>query len=204
MNAIKERDQLILELEELDEDLAKSEKTGRRLRREVSDLAKQNEELQRQLQLQDSQIRTVQDHQLRTVEAKGFLRAEDDSSIRQKLRTMATRWKSWAKDYSVRSLEHVTDADHPDAVKIYRSHTVPEELLSPKNATIAPGIILNAVLARFVTNFISRKPFFCLPDGLNNDGGQSGAQLNISQAFDSEYQRIRRQGKHPYFDSRPD
>ncbi|KAF7507830.1 hypothetical protein GJ744_009994 [Endocarpon pusillum] len=194
LNAMKENDQLISELEELEEDLAKREKASRRLRREISDLATQNEDLQRQLQRQESQIRLVQDVQLRSVETKSFLRAEDDSSIRQKLRTMGARWKSWAKDYSVRSLDFAKDADQLAASKIYQSLTVPDELLSPKNASIAPGIILNTALAEFVTNLITRKPFFSLPNGLSSRSEQSGAQLNISTAFDLEYRRIQTKG----------
>jgi hypothetical protein len=190
--AIRERDQWI---EDLEDDFAKSEKRVRRLKREVSDLAKQNEELQRQIQTQDSQIRSVQDHQLKNVEIKGFLRAEDDGSIRQKFRTMTSRWKAWARDYSIKALDHVSDADHPAAIQMYRYHRVPEELLSPKNINIAPAIILNAVLARFLTNLIFHKPFFSLPNGLDMHGEPSKDLLNVSEAFSLEYERVQKQGE---------
>jgi hypothetical protein len=200
-NLVEENANLKQKIEESERDSVKKEKANRRLRREVEDLVVDNEDLQDQLEELDSQIRKLQEQCLNQIEAKGFLRAEDDDTVRQRVQRCMNKCRLWAKSYAVATRAHIKDDDRPLADSLFRSNLVPDELVSPygllssKYATIAPGIVLHAVLVKSITEWIFREPFFCLTDKRIPKVASPGELLRVFQAFDSVYQNAQLHGK---------
>ena len=198
-----------IRVEELARELAKKEKAIRRLERETSDLANDNIDLQRQLEGQDERVRRIQEQSLKAIDSKGFSRAEDDNTIRHKIQSCMRRLQSWAKTYAVSSKDDIREANRRVANDLFLSNLVPDKvnaesgLFSPLYEAIAPGIILNAVLALFVSQWIIDQPFFCLGNASISSPGSTNDLLRVSQAFDLVYRNAQLQGKRPLLSSRP-
>ena len=186
---------------DLERECAKKEKMSKKLHQEVSDLAEDNEELQRKLEEQDIQIRAMQEQRLKELHVNQRFRAEDDDTIRHKIQSCMRRWQSWARDFALTPKEHIKDSDQRLAQDLFRSHVVSDELvapnglLSPSKKAIAPGIILNAALAEFIAQWIIQKPFFCLGHERNKNF-ESSEVLRLSEAFDNVYQHARLEGRN--------
>ena len=179
----------------------KKEKANKRLRRETSELAEENIRLQRLLDEQDARIRSMQEQHLSDLEGKGFLRAEDDDAVRHRLQGCMRKLQSWAKTYAVTSKSQVKELDQRTVQNLFRAHMVPDELVAPngvlasKYDNIVSGILLNTMLAGFVTQWIIERPFFCLGNAQLLSKENSPAELlQVSQAFELVYQNMQ-QGK---------
>ena len=196
-------------IEELERECVKKEKANKRLRRETSELAEENIRLQSLLEAQDAQIRIMQEQHLSDLEGKGFLRAEDDNTVRRRLQGCWRKLQSWAKTYVVTSKSQVKELDQRTLQNLFRAHMVSDELvapngvLGPKYDNVACGILLNTVLAGFVTQWIIERPFFCLGNAPSTKENSPAELLQVSQAFESVY-RTMQQGKISSHDSRSD
>lgn len=162
----------------------------------MSDLANDNNEMQRQLEKQETQIRAMQEKCLDELEGKGFLEAEDDERIRQKVQSLMGRLRLWAKEHAVARKRQIKLADLPLVDELYRSNMTSaaseasDDLPSPENNSPAPGLVLSAELSRFLTQWIFQQPFFCLNTGLFTSSEACG----VPQAFDSVYSAAQLQG----------
>lgn len=192
-------------IEELQRESIKKEKANRALSRDISRLSQYNAELEEELHLQNSQIRTMQEQRMRHIETRGFMRAEDDDIVRSKIQSCMRRLQSWAEYYAIAKFSHVKEADHPLAKRVYQKTLVPDKAVEPGTFFpvyydfVPPGIILNAELARYVTKHIFQQPFLCLGNEWVSSSDLTREPVNVSRAFDSVYQKLRLQGKSESF-----
>ena len=184
-------------IEELERECVKKEKANKRLRREALGLAEENIRLQSLLDEQDARIRSMQEQHPSDLDGKGFLQAEDDNVIRHKLQGCMRKLQSWAKSYAVTSKNEVKELDQRTMQNLFRAHMVPDEfvaphgVLAPKYDNIASGILLNTILAGFVTQWIIEQPFFCLGNAQLLSTENSPAELlQVSQAFELVYRNM--------------
>lgn len=163
-----------------------------------------NKQLQQELDEQNSQIRIVQEQRMRQIETKGFLRAEDDNVIRHKVQSCMNGLRSWAEKYAVTKHIHITGADQERATALLRSHMRLNECYRPfelggffwSHDSVALSTLLNAELARFVTQWIFRRPFLSL--NYQNTSLLRDTLL-VSEVFDAVYQNAQLQGKAASF-----
>ena len=168
-------------IDSLERKLDKREKNNKKLLKEISDLARENEKLASQLDDQDSQIRVIQDHQLQANTSFGYLQADEDSTVRLNIRNLMSRCSAWAKDQAVGSLHNVRKS-------LLSSLHLPDELLSHQYSSVAPSIVLNAMLVECIQNWIFRKPFI----GIVGASGAAGptAWSTESDFLDIKYQKM--------------
>ena len=163
-------------------------KVNIKLADDISELEAENQRLQNLLDEQDFQIRGVQDHQLKRLEVKGFLHAEDDGVIREKLRTLVNSWKSWAREYAIGSLEQMSKREGSNQREIFQYLKVPKVLATSSRYTSNAGsVILNSALASFISERIIQRPFFHLPGGIEH---RTGTEIGLSKDSESEYRKI--------------
>jgi hypothetical protein len=128
-----------------------------------------NESLQIQLEGQDSTVRKAQESAFAVVASSGP-KAEDDDVIRSRLKNATSRWKQFAKKWASRSLANLKehnfellkpffeDLVHDKILAEDEAHS-PNGIFEPPHDSIAPGILLNAELARFVVIRLLDQPF---------------------------------------------
>ena len=101
---------------------------------------------------------------------------------------MTDYFKSWAREYAVTSLEQMARIEGTNQREIFQYLEVPKILAaSPRYASIAGSIILNAALAWFISERIIQRPFFPLP---GETGHEIESELGLSRALESEYRKL--------------
>ena len=178
------------EVRRLKKRLEKQDKSYKRLEKNLSDLVQENENLDTQLNDQDTQIRVMQDHQLQRVGTHNFLRIEDDTSVRRKIQSLMSSCTSWAREYAIRRLM----LGSPEMESMLSDFSIPAALLSPRYASVAPSIVLNSVLVRNLTDWMFRKPFIGIPQALDFE---RDSRSNESDIFEEHYRTLleKRNGK---------
>lgn len=190
------------EMEDLRHRCFKMERETERLALMVSELDSDNEHLQDLLDEQESQIRIMQEQRFNQFEAnKGFFRAEDDETVRRKIQSCMKSLRSWATNYALPHRRNIQQSNEGLAGELFRSNVIvtqfaaPDGILSPQHDAVAPGIILNTLVAKFVTDWIVQQPFFGL-NGASTARDDSSSELaQVSRAFHSVYQRAQAHGK---------
>jgi hypothetical protein len=149
--------------------VGKLEADLRQLQDEIERQKSTNESLLTQLEGQDSTVRKAQESAFAVVASSGP-KAEDDDVIRSRLRNATSRWKQFAKKWASRSLadlrEHniellkpfFEDLVHDKILAEDEAHS-PNGIFEPPHDSIAPGILLNAEIARFVVIRLLDQPF---------------------------------------------
>lgn len=190
------------EMEHLRRECIKVVKDNHRLSSMVSELDHDNEYLQVLLDKQESQIRIMQEQNLNLIEAnRGFLQAEDDETIRRKIQSSMRSLRSWATTYALPHRRNIKQTDEEMTGELFRSNvimrksTTADEMFSAQYDTIAPGIILNSLLAKFVTDWIVKRPFFGLGGVPSSWDDSANEAAQVSQAFHSVYQKAQSHGK---------
>ncbi len=199
-------DEAYFEIEDLRREFLRMERENERLTQVVADLDSDNEYLQELLDEQESQIRTMQEQRFAEFgTGRGFMRAEDDETVRWKIQSCMKSLRSWATKYAVSHRKDIKETDEPVVRELFRevsNHSaVSDGILHPQNDAIAPGIVLNALLAKFVTDNFQR-PFFCLRAISTSRDESFSNSAYISQAFHSVYQKAQLQGKICFDDLR--
>lgn len=134
------------------------------LENEIANFQGMNESLQLKVQGQDFAVRKAQESAFAVVASTGP-KAEDDDIIRSKLKSVTSQWKPFAKKWALRSLQELQGEKFELAKPILEELVADDEydshdgLFQHKNDNKAPGILLNAELARFVVNQLLEKPF---------------------------------------------
>lgn len=177
-------------------------KENHRLSSMVSELDSDNEHLQVLLDKQESQIRMMQEQNLNLIEAnRGFMQAEDDEIIRGKIQSAMRSLRSWAASYAIPHRRSIKQNDEEMTRELFRSNVIArkfimlDEIFSPQYDTVAPGVILNALLTKYVTDWVVKRPFFGLGGASTSRGDSANEAAQVSQAFHSVYQRAQLHGK---------
>lgn len=195
-------DEASYEIDHLRRECIRVIRENHRLSSMVSELDSDNEHLQVLLDEQESQIRTMQEQNLNLMDAnRGFMQAEDDETIRRKIQSAMRSLRSWATSYALPHRHSIKQTEEEMTGELFRSNLIArkfitsDKIFSSYYEMVTPGIILNALLAQFVTDWIIKRPFFGL-GGVStsrNDSANEAAQ--VSQAFHSVYQRALLHGK---------
>lgn len=195
-------DEAAYEIDHLRRERIKAVKENHRLSSMVSELDSDNEHIRVLLDKQESQIRMMQEQCLKLMEAKGrFLRAEDDETIRRKIQSAMRSLRSWAASYALPHRRNIKQSDEEMTRELFRSNviarkfTTADEIFSPQYDTVAPGIILNTLLTKFVAEWIIERPFFGVGGGPSSRDDPANEAAQVSQAFHSVYQRTQLHGK---------
>ena len=195
-------DEASYEIEHLRRECIKVTRENHILSSMVSDLDSDNEHLQFLLEKQESQIRIMQEQNLKLIAAnRDFLRAEDDETIRRKVQSSMRSLRSWATSYALPHRRNIKQTDEELTGELFRSNvtarkfTTADEIFPPQFDAVAPGIILNTLLAKFVTEWIVRRPFFRLDGALTSRDDLANEAAQVSQAFHLVYQKAQLHGK---------
>ena len=119
-------------------------------------------DLQGRLLHQDQDVRKAQETAFALM-ASNVSSAEDDNVIRSKLKRIRARWKTFARDWALKNVDDIQDKG--EFMKLFDNLVAPDEhnsedgLWEEKNKGIAPAILLNAELARFIAAEIVTRPF---------------------------------------------
>ena len=120
--------------------------------------------LEEQLSQQDQEVRKAQESAFALMASKSS-RAEDDETVRSKLKAVRGQWKIFAKEWATASLDYIESKDRPAIPQLIGTLVASNEveasreITAPANRGKAPAILLNAVLARFVGQHIVQQPF---------------------------------------------
>lgn len=195
-------EELSYEIEDLRRRYLKVIKENDRLSLMVSELDSDNEHIQDLLDEQESQIRIMQEQSFHQIEShRGFFRAEDDETVRRKIQNCMRSLRSWSTNYALPHRRNIQQTDGDMTGELFRSNVTArrfmtaDEIFSPQYNAVAPGIILNTLLAKFVTAWIVQRPFFGLGGGSTGRDDSSHEAAQVSQAFHSVYQRAQLHGK---------
>lgn len=195
-------DEASYEIEHLRRECIKVTREKHRLSSMVLDLDSDNEHLQFLLEKQESQIRIMQEQNLKLIEAnRDFLRAEDDETIRRKIQSSMRSLRSWATSYALPHRRNIKQTDEEITGEFFRSNvtarkfTKADEIFPPQFDAVAPGIILNTLLAKFVIEWIVRRPFCRLGGAFTSRDDLANEAAQVSQAFHLVYQKAQLHGK---------
>ena len=141
----------------------------RQLLDEIERQKSMNQSLLTQLEGQESTVREAQESAFAVV-ALSVPKAEDDDVIRSRLKNATSRWKQFAKKWASRSLanlkENKVELLKPlfedlvqDRILAEDEGHSPDGIFESEHDSIAPGILLNAELARFVVIRLLDQPF---------------------------------------------
>jgi hypothetical protein len=154
----------------------------------------QNDDLKHKIQVQDSDVRKAQDAAFAVVASTGP-KAEDDDVIRSKLKSVTSQWKPFAKKWALKSFDEL-QGDRLEAAKpILEELVAPDEAesadgLFERNANKAPGILLNAELARFVVRRLLENPFIAaFQPGVTDD--TEALKPNTAQTLHAIYDYLK-------------
>ena len=131
------------------------------LKEDFDALAIKNTMLEEQLSQQDLDIRKAQESAFALMAAE-VSRAEDDETVRSKLKAVRGQWKIFAKEWATINFE---SKDRPvvsqliDSLTASKEAEVSREIMAPANRGKAPAILLNALLARFLGQYVIKRPF---------------------------------------------
>jgi hypothetical protein len=144
---------------------------------EMKTVKTQNREQLRTIKTQEKDL-AEKDKQLRKLTtsvtkltARHGAPSEDDDTIRGKFRSLAAAYKTWAKEFAITSLDEIQASD---LVKLqgWIVSTMSQDAADPNYGLTSPGmgktglsILLNALLANFVTFRFFERPFFFLENG---------------------------------------
>jgi hypothetical protein len=172
------------------------------LKTELDRIRTVNNNLQHQIEDQDSAVRKAQESVFAVMATTGP-RAEDDDIVRGKLKIVTSQWKPFAKAWAIRSVSEIKDEATPEW-KIFADLVVPDEvnardgIWEPENDAKAPSILLNAELARFIDKEIIRQPFIAIK-GLTVPQQKGSIDLSTEPStFQTIYERTKKGKKHAY------
>ncbi len=199
-------DEAYFEIEDLRRDFLRMLRENERLTQVVADLHSDNEYLQELLNEQESQIRAMQEQRFAEFgTGKGFMQAEDDETVRWKIQSCMKNLRSWATKYAVSHRQDIKETDEPVVRELFQEvlnqSAVSDGILHPQHDVVAPGIILNTLLAKFVTDYF-RQPFFALLAVSTSQNDSLSDSAYIIHAFHSVYQKAQLQGKICFGDLR--
>ena len=141
-----------------------AEKTIIDLEKDLDFTELENAKLQEQLSRQDQDVRRAQESAFALM-ASNVSRAEDDETVRSKLRAVRGQWKIFAKDWALSSLNDVGDRDKAAVQHLINRLIAPDEaqardgLMTLANRGKAAAIFLNAELARVIGQQLIVRPF---------------------------------------------
>lgn len=121
-------------------------------------------ELEQRLAEQESVVRDAQESAFALM-ASNISIAENDDKICSKLRMLRMQWKNFAKTWASKSLAPIRDEKYLLLRKMIDAWVASDEdqshdgIWANDNDRKAPSILLNAVLAHFISGNIIRKPF---------------------------------------------
>lgn len=159
-------------------------KKARKLRRRVVDL-------EGRLADQESVVREAQESAFALM-ASNISVAENDDKICSRLRIIRMQWKIFAKKWSSGVLADIQDEKYLWVREMVNAWVAPDEgqsqdgIWAIENNRKAPSILLNTVLAHFISTKIIRKPFIGAYN-LKEEGSVSFDDGNIMNSLDQLY-----------------
>lgn len=121
-------------------------------------------DLEERLADQESVVREAQESAFALMASKISI-AENDDKIYSKLRMIRMQWKNFAKKWASKSMTDIPNKEHVSIRRMVNTWVAPDEYQShdgiwaTENDRKAPSILLNTVLAHFISSNIIRKPF---------------------------------------------
>jgi hypothetical protein len=151
-----------------------------------------NSSLQEQIAGQNTDIRKAQETVFATLASAGP-KAEDDDVIRGNIRAATKLWKQFAKRWALKHIDDIKDEDKAkelfDNLWADTEFAAHDGLNAKNNMNKAPYVLLNAELARFVSEFIIKAPFTAA-FGLGRCDDGTGDSFATANALVSVYDLI--------------